>query len=44
MASSKEAAGSEPEREKTEISEDHGQPFEFEWVSVYCSKHKWRLK
>ena len=34
MASSKEATGSEPEREKkTEASEDSGEPFKFEWVS-----------
>ena len=34
MASSKEATGSEPEREKkTEISDDSGEPFEFTWVS-----------
>ena len=45
MSSSKEATGSKPEREKkTEAAEDHGEPFEFEWVSVYCPKHKWRLK
>ena len=37
MASSKEAAGSEPKREKkTEASEDHGEPFEFEYVSVFA--------
>ena len=34
MASSKEATGSDPEREKkTEASEDSGEPFEFTWVS-----------
>ena len=34
MASSKEATGSEPEREKKkEASEDSGEPFEFRWVS-----------
>lgn len=34
MASSKEATGSEPEREKKkEASEDSGDPFEFTWVS-----------
>ena len=33
MASSKEATGSEPEREKkTEASEDSGEPFEFSFV------------
>ena len=37
MASSKEAAGSEPKREKkTEASEDHGEPFRFFWVSVFA--------
>ena len=36
MASSKEAAGSEPERKKTEASEDSGEPFEFAWVSVFA--------
>ena len=35
MASSKEAAVSEPEREKkTEASEDSGEPFKFTIVSV----------
>ena len=35
MASSKEAAGAEPKREKkTEASEDSGEPFKFRWVSV----------
>ena len=33
MASSKEATGSEPEREKKEASEDSGEPFRFTWVS-----------
>ena len=34
MASSKEATGSEPEREKKkEASEDSGEPFEFTFVS-----------
>ena len=34
MASSKEATGSEPEREKKkEVSEDSGGPFMFRWVS-----------
>ena len=37
MASSKEAAGSKPEREKkTEASEDHGEPFMFTWVSAFA--------
>ena len=37
MSSSKEAAGSEPAREKkTEASEDSGEPFQFEWVSVFA--------
>ena len=36
MASSKEATGSEPEREKkTEAAEDSGEPFEFTIVSVF---------
>ena len=35
MASSKEPAGAEPEREKkTEVYEDSGEPFKFRWVSV----------
>ena len=33
MASSKEATGSEPERKKTEASEDSGEPFKFRYVS-----------
>ena len=34
MASSKEATGSEPEREKkTKASEDSGEPFKFYYVS-----------
>ena len=37
MASSKEGAGSEPEREKkTEGAEDHGEPFKFSYVSVFA--------
>ena len=37
MASSKDAADSKPEREKkTESSEDHGEPFEFTWVSAFA--------
>ena len=37
MASSKEATGSEPEREKkTEASGDSGEPFKFEDVSVFA--------
>ena len=37
MASSKEAAGSEPEREKkTDTSEDSGEPFKFFFVSVFA--------
>ena len=37
MASSKDAAGSKPEREKkTEASEDHGEPFEFNYVSAFA--------
>ena len=37
MASSKEATGSEPEREmKTEASEDSGEPFKFKYVSVFA--------
>ena len=37
MASSKEATGSEPEREnETEASEDSEEPFEFEWVSAFA--------
>ena len=36
MASSKEAAGSEPKREKTEAAEDHGKPFKFTFVSVFA--------
>ena len=33
MSSSKEATGSEPERDKTEASEDSGEPFKFTIVS-----------
>ena len=37
MASTKEATGSEPAREKkTEASGDHGKPFKFRWVSVFA--------
>ena len=37
MASSKEAAGSEPAREKkTEASEHSGEPFHFIYVSVFA--------
>ena len=36
MASSKTLVGSEPEREKTEASEDSGKPFKFTVVSVFC--------
>ena len=37
MASSKDAADSKPEQEKkTEASEDHGEPFEFTWVSAFA--------
>ena len=37
MASSKEAAGSKPEREKkTEASVDHGEPFKFRYVSGFA--------
>ena len=37
MASSKDAAGSKPEREKkTEASEDHGEPFMFKYVSAFA--------
>ena len=37
MASSKEAVGSEPAREKkTEASEDSGEPFKFFYVSVFA--------
>ena len=44
MASSKEATGSEPERDKkTEASEDSGKPFRFRYVSVHCVKHKMML-
>ena len=38
MASSKDAAGSKPEREKTEASEDHGEPFKFKYVSALLSQ------
>ena len=36
MASNKEATGFEPEREKTEASEDSEEPFKFRWVSVFA--------
>ena len=41
MAFSKEATGSEPERdEKTEASEDSGEPFMFTIVSVFTESSR----